>query len=267
MFFICFFCRQKLKADKQIPDMNALKVAADAAVESGDETAPNPKEPKKAKIPSPSKPLLTDEQIDAALLKKDKETARRKQDFAWQEAELLDQINKHERKLGAHPLGRDRAYRRYWIFPTVSGVFVEHDDQFVGPCLPTPTQHIGEVNFEDLTFIKEHFDKVGLKLGIFSIILFCLYIYLKFVRAKLFSCKKLTRKAVTKKTQHFLHQRKHQKRSQLLILLQRKTSPVLPSLDFAQERMTLVQFIVRTYHDQNGHFSGTQNILTLLLMV
>jgi hypothetical protein len=56
--------------------------------------------------------------------------------------------------------------RRYWIFPTVSGLFVEHDDEFVGSCLPTPTPHIGEVNLNDVKFIQDNFEKV-----IYSVIL------------------------------------------------------------------------------------------------
>lgn len=36
-------------------------------------------------------------------------------------------------------LGRDRAFRRFWILESLPGVFVEHDDDFVGSCLTEPT--------------------------------------------------------------------------------------------------------------------------------
>ena len=36
-------------------------------------------------------------------------------------------------------LGRDRAYRRYWLLDTLPGLFVEHDDDFVGACFDSPT--------------------------------------------------------------------------------------------------------------------------------
>lgn len=40
---------------------------------------------------------------------------------------------------GIHPIGRDRAYRRYWIFQSLPGLYVEQDDDYVGKCLPEPT--------------------------------------------------------------------------------------------------------------------------------
>jgi len=92
--------------------------------------------------------------------KRDKEIAKRKQDFLWKEAELLDQIRKHENKLGSHPFGRDRAYRRYWLFSTLPGLFVEYDDEFIGECLPSPTPHWASVNLDDVDFVKENLTKV-----------------------------------------------------------------------------------------------------------
>lgn len=40
---------------------------------------------------------------------------------------------------GVHPIGRDRAYRRYWIFQSLPGLFVEQDDEYLGRCLPNST--------------------------------------------------------------------------------------------------------------------------------
>lgn len=40
---------------------------------------------------------------------------------------------------GVHPIGRDRSYRRYWLFQSLPGLFVEQDDEFLGKCLPNPT--------------------------------------------------------------------------------------------------------------------------------
>lgn len=153
-----------------IPDINALKAAE--SNQNGEEDIKSKDKKAKTQSPPSNKPQLSDEQIEAALAKKDKEIAKRKQEFAWKEAELLDQVNKHERKLGAHPLGRDRAYRRYWVFPTLPGLFVEHDDEFVGACLPSPTPYISEVNLNDLDFIREHFGKV--RWSIWSFLLFSL---------------------------------------------------------------------------------------------
>lgn len=40
---------------------------------------------------------------------------------------------------GVHPIGRDRSYRRYWLFQSLPGLFVEQDDEYLGKCLPNPT--------------------------------------------------------------------------------------------------------------------------------
>ena len=153
--------RQKLKADKVIPDPNFVKaVTAQPSNEDGSDADKKVKEKEPSGEAKP-KPLLTDEQIEAHLLKRDKETARRKQQYEWKAVELNEIINKHERKLGVHPIGRDRAYRRYWIFNSVPGIFVEHDDDTVGTCLPSPTPYMSEVNLEDMSFIKENFEKVN----------------------------------------------------------------------------------------------------------
>lgn len=34
------------------------------------------------------------------------------------------------------PLGTDRAFRRYWLFASMPGLFVEDDEPFPGICLP-----------------------------------------------------------------------------------------------------------------------------------
>lgn len=53
--------------------------------------------------------------------------------------QIRDQLRKTQSVYGVHPIGRDRAYRRYWIFQSLPGLFVEQDDNYVGRCLPQPT--------------------------------------------------------------------------------------------------------------------------------
>lgn len=55
---------------------------------------------------------------------------------------LLDirtQLRNNQSVYAIHPIGRDRAYKRYWLFQSLPGLFVEQDDEFVGECLPQPT--------------------------------------------------------------------------------------------------------------------------------
>lgn len=154
--------RTKLQTERIVPDLSQYKVDKQTATatDSQQQTEGDSQNPSSGDTTTkPGKPPLTDEQMEYQLNKRDKEVARRKQDFLWKEAELQDQILKHERRLGLHPLGRDRAYRRYWVFPTTPGLFVEHDDEFVGDCLPSPTPYLDSVNFDDLTFVKETYNK------------------------------------------------------------------------------------------------------------
>lgn len=36
--------------------------------------------------------------------------------------------------------GSDRAHRRYWVYETISGLFIEHDERFSGICIDKPVQ-------------------------------------------------------------------------------------------------------------------------------
>ena len=42
--------------------------------------------------------------------------------------QLQERLVNFKSKFGLHCLGRDRAFRRFWVFDSVPGLFVEHDD-------------------------------------------------------------------------------------------------------------------------------------------
>ncbi|XP_044292621.1 bromodomain adjacent to zinc finger domain protein 1A isoform X2 [Varanus komodoensis] len=50
-----------------------------------------------------------------------------KEEQQAKERELIDKIQKATACTNISPLGRDRLYRRYWLFPSVPGLFVEED--------------------------------------------------------------------------------------------------------------------------------------------
>lgn len=50
-----------------------------------------------------------------------------KQEQQTKERELTEKIQEATACTNISPLGRDRLYRRYWIFPSVPGLFVEED--------------------------------------------------------------------------------------------------------------------------------------------
>merc|ERR1712066_362003 len=112
------------------------------------ETVNDAKEVKKeTKKVTPEIPvILTDRQREAIQSQKEKEEKERdkkeliKRSEAYnKEKELTEKISELQMKAGPQCLGRDRAYRRYWVVEAIPGLFVEHDDDLVGTCLPTPT--------------------------------------------------------------------------------------------------------------------------------
>jgi bromodomain adjacent to zinc finger domain protein 1A len=74
---------------------------------------------------------LTPEQAEAEKQKREKESSRKKADFLSKEHKLQAEVANLEWGVAATPLGIDRAYRRYWVFQSLPGLFVEHDDDYV----------------------------------------------------------------------------------------------------------------------------------------
>jgi len=102
------------------------------------------KEAKKEEVAPPV--LLTDRQREAAQAVKEKEEKEKsrleevkKSEFYDKERKVQEAITDFQNKVSLQCLGRDRAYRRFWAFESVPGVFVEHDDDFVGDCRDEPT--------------------------------------------------------------------------------------------------------------------------------
>jgi len=89
---------------------------------------------------------LTERQRLAIQSKKESEEKEkvRKEEILRSQAEeterqLADVVSDLMGKSGRTFLGRDRAFRRYWITERVPGLYVEHDDENVGECLACPT--------------------------------------------------------------------------------------------------------------------------------
>ncbi|KAF4527597.1 hypothetical protein B566_EDAN015151 [Ephemera danica] len=84
------------------------------------------------------------EELEAEKAKREKESNRKRAEFLTKEHKLQAEVANLEWGVAATPLGLDRAYRRYWMFQSLPGIFVEHDDDFVGPCIEqgTPTNRV-----------------------------------------------------------------------------------------------------------------------------
>merc|ERR1712029_647246 len=102
---------------------------------------------KEATEPQKASEKQTDRQKEAVLAQKEKEEKDRlrkeeiQRSIAYDtERELMNRVAELRHKAGPHCLGRDRAYRRFWILESLPGLYVEHDDEFVGECLPNPAK-------------------------------------------------------------------------------------------------------------------------------
>lgn len=58
---------------------------------------------------------------------------------------MESQLRKLQLSFNLTPLGRDRAFRRYWVFQNVAGLFVEDDDTYKGVCLPKPVVQLNNI--------------------------------------------------------------------------------------------------------------------------
>ena len=95
---------------------------------------------------TPPEVYMTERQRLAIQTQKEKEEKelQKKEEILKSQAHetervLSDRISDLTAKSGRTFLGRDRAYRRYWVSDSLPGLYVEHDDDLVGDCLPQPT--------------------------------------------------------------------------------------------------------------------------------
>ncbi|CAG2170913.1 unnamed protein product, partial [Oppiella nova] len=75
-----------------------------------------------------------------------KEKAHKEADMSRSCGDIRAQIRRLQACYGPKPIGQDRAFRKYWLFESLPGLFVEHSkpntqytDMPFGPCLPEPT--------------------------------------------------------------------------------------------------------------------------------
>eukprot|EP00058_Branchiostoma_floridae_P024695 XP_002610185.1 hypothetical protein BRAFLDRAFT_216893 [Branchiostoma floridae] len=68
------------------------------------------------------------------------EERQKKEEFQQKEHDLLKKVAEATARYSIAPLGRDRGYRRYWVFHSLGGLFVEDCDDSVPPELLVPTE-------------------------------------------------------------------------------------------------------------------------------
>ncbi len=112
----------------------------------------------KKKEKKPEKPDGQPAQIeDAAIEKLEKDILKNKEDLRRQLADLTAE----SMKVQLTPIGSDRAYRRFWLFPSIPGIFVEDNEPNPPPCLPrgTPKPNIALMKEKDqLSYVRKLFE-------------------------------------------------------------------------------------------------------------
>lgn len=83
----------------------------------------------------PAEQVKEEEQIGRKETRKATEETRKKDEGSRREKDLLASVQSLQLQYALLPLGRDRAYRRFWACSSLPGIFVEDNDEFVGPCL------------------------------------------------------------------------------------------------------------------------------------
>lgn len=112
----------------------------------------------KGLLPSSTANEVETEKAKALLkTKTEKETAKRKIEAEKKARNLHLATIVHQ----VLPLGSDRAHRRYWIFASLPGLFVEQDKDSAGICLPNPTPYnAGLARADDtLSYVRKLFEE------------------------------------------------------------------------------------------------------------
>ncbi|CAF0741721.1 unnamed protein product [Brachionus calyciflorus] len=58
------------------------------------------------------------------------ESTKKREEFLKKEKTILDEIHQLQLKYSMNPIGRDRYHRRYWLFKSIPGIYVEDDPSY-----------------------------------------------------------------------------------------------------------------------------------------
>ncbi|XP_069119018.1 bromodomain adjacent to zinc finger domain protein 1A-like [Argopecten irradians] len=78
-----------------------------------------------------SEVIRSEQEKEEERVQEEEEEANKKAEFALQEKEMIDSISRLQHASQTYPLGRDRMYRRYWVFQSLPGLFIEDCEMHV----------------------------------------------------------------------------------------------------------------------------------------
>ncbi|XP_076442628.1 LOW QUALITY PROTEIN: bromodomain adjacent to zinc finger domain protein 1A-like [Babylonia areolata] len=104
-------------------------------------------------LPPLEDPLESPEQRQQREEKEKQEEAKKRADYARRELEALQVIVELQRTNALYPMGRDRHYRRYWLFSSLPAVMVEDNELFLcaaaGPAVCGDDQEMPELTRQE----------------------------------------------------------------------------------------------------------------------
>lgn len=89
--------------------------------------------------------MPSQEERESMRTEEDDAEADKKAEYTTKEKDFVESILDLQHGNAIYPIGRDRMYRRYWMFKSIPGIFVEDDEQHVLPELlhPCPQNPLG----------------------------------------------------------------------------------------------------------------------------
>ncbi|XP_010192277.1 PREDICTED: bromodomain adjacent to zinc finger domain protein 1A, partial [Mesitornis unicolor] len=121
--------REELDTSTESKEVERKEQDMDTVTDDEEELGPNKKRGRGKKGQNGYKEFTKQEETTCVksepLTAEDEEAL--KQEQQRKEKELLEKIQNATACTNITPLGRDRLYRRYWIFPSVPGLFIEED--------------------------------------------------------------------------------------------------------------------------------------------
>ncbi|XP_065542377.1 bromodomain adjacent to zinc finger domain protein 1A isoform X1 [Lathamus discolor] len=155
--------REDLDTSTESKEVERKEQDADTVTEDEEELGPNKKRRRGRRGQNGYKEFTRQE--ETACVKSEPFTAEDeealKQEQQKKEKELLEKIQNATACTNITPLGRDRLYRRYWIFPSVPGLFIEEDYSGLTEDMLLPRTSSFQNSVQSCTNEPQVFSKTG----------------------------------------------------------------------------------------------------------
>ncbi|ESO96438.1 hypothetical protein LOTGIDRAFT_159848 [Lottia gigantea] len=122
---------KKQQEDKMKERMKKMKLLMEQNPKANIEGAVKDQNENKMEVDEEEEEELTAEEKEAQERKYQEKEVKKKLEFARKEEDFMTEIMELQQNIATYPLGRDRMFRRYWLFKSMNGIFVEDNSLFV----------------------------------------------------------------------------------------------------------------------------------------